>query len=406
MEALVLFIIFGSIFGSVIAGRVLKYRHIERMKELERGHKGGDDHKVLALTAEKSELESRLQHLEQIVCNVDFELNAKLNRLSTRHFALEAVLPAGRDLAAASEGIAAETERVLRGTVRPGQVVAGRFEIIRLLGTGGMGAVYLARDDKLNEEVALKVIAGLGLVDPGAAERLRREATATRRISHINVVRLHDIGEEGGLLFLSMEYVDGESLHDRLLRIGRPMTPSELRPILAQLCDGLAVAHAAGVIHRDLKPANVLIDRREQVKLIDFGIARMAHIDGLTATGMVLGTAEFMAPEQVRGTAVDARADLYALGVIAYIALTGRAPFVRETPIAISLAHLSDPVPSPRTIVPSLPSAWEALLLRALEKSPSKRFQSAIELRDALPATAEAPTIAASVASSTDRLPK
>ncbi|HFE45759.1 MAG TPA: serine/threonine protein kinase, partial [Nannocystis exedens] len=288
----------------------------------------------------------------------------------------------------------------------PGQIVAGRFEIIRLLGTGGMGAVYLARDRKLAEEVALKVIAGPGLTDPAAADRLRREATATRRISHVNVVRLHDIGEEGGLLFLSMEYVDGESLHDRLLRLGRPMTPSELRPILAQLCDGLAVAHTAGVIHRDLKPANVLIDRREQVKLIDFGIARMAHSDGLTATGMVLGTAEFMAPEQIRGSAVDARADLYALGVIAYIALTGQAPFARETPIAISLAHLSDPVPSPRTLVPSLPIEWEALLLRALEKSPSMRFQSAAELRNALPATAEAPTIAAQSIDRSERSPE
>ena len=404
MEAFIILVIFGSFFGSIVASKLLKYRHIERMRELETG--AGRGQEVRALEAAKSELEVRLRHLESIVTNVDYELNAKLNRLSTRHLALEAALPAGGDLAAASEGIAAETERVLRGTVRPGQLVAGRFEIIRLLGTGGMGAVYLAKDQNLGEEVALKVVAGLGLTDPGAAERLRREAAAARRISHVNVVRLHDIGEEGGLLFLSMEYVDGESLHQRLTRLGRPMTPEEVRPLLAQLCDGLAVAHDAGVIHRDLKPANVLIDRNGNVKLIDFGIARMAHVDGMTATGMVLGTAEYMAPEQVRGGAVDGRADLYAIGVIAYVALTGQAPFVRETPIAVSLAHVTDPVPPPRTLSPSLSPAWEALLMRLLEKSPTMRFQTATELRQALPVSASDPTVlgARVGAPSTERL--
>ncbi|MEZ4383278.1 MAG: serine/threonine-protein kinase, partial [Nannocystaceae bacterium] len=310
--------------------------------------------------------------------------------------ALEAALPgsAERTVQATSGGIAAQTERVLQGTVRPGLVVAGRFEIIRLLGAGGMGAVYLARDLKLNEEVALKVVAGLGLSDPGAAERLHREAAAARRISHPNVVRLHDIGEEGGLLFLSMEFVDGESLHQRLTRLGRPMTPGELRPLFVQLCEGLIAAHAAGVVHRDLKPANILIDRGGQVKLIDFGIARMAHVDGMTATGMVIGTAEYMAPEQIRGGGIDARTDIYALGIIAYQALTGQPPFTGETPIAVSLAHCTDPVPPPRTIQPQLPAVWETIIMRALEKSPPMRFQSAVELRSALPVGAEDPTVA------------
>jgi len=403
VEAIILLIIFGSIFGSIVANRVLKYRHIERMREMDDGARSKGE--VLALEAAKSELEDRLRHLESIVCNVDFELNAKLNRLSTRHLALEAALPASQDLSAASEGQAAQTERVLRGTVRPGQLVAGRFEVIRLLGAGGMGAVYLARDRNLDEEVALKVVAGLGLTDPRAAERLRREAAAARRISHVNVVRLHDIGEEGGILFLSMEFVDGESLEQRLQRLGRPMTPGELRPLLVQLCEGLAVAHAAGVIHRDLKPANILIDRNEQVKLIDFGIARMAHTDGMTATGMVLGTADYMAPEQIRGVEVDERADVYALGVIAYVALTGQTPFVRETPIAVSLAHLTDPVPAPRTICPGLPLPWQTVVLRALEKTPSMRFQSATEMRRGLPVAAEDRTVPApSPVPATDRL--
>ncbi len=408
MDAIIIFIIFGSIFGSIVAGRALKYRHAERMKELEAGGRRPEaDKEVKALTAAKAELEERVRHLEAIVCNVDFELNAKLNRLATRHLALEAALPpaaGGPSLQARSEGIAAETERVLAGTVRPGQVIAGRFEIIRLLGAGGMGVVYLARDRQLGEEVALKVIAGLGLTDPAAADRLRREASAARRISHPNVVRLHDLGEEGGLLFLSMEFVDGESLHQLLTRAGL-LSPAQLRPIAAQICDALAAAHTAGVIHRDLKPANVLLDRQQRVKLIDFGIARLAHSEGMTATGMVVGTAEYMAPEQIRGGTVDARTDVYALGVILYQALTGRPPFVGETPIAVSLAHCTDPVPPPSTIRGDLPPAWESLILRALAKDPRQRFQSMNEVRAALPVSPDdATALAPARTPPTDRL--
>lgn len=393
MEAIIVFIVFGSIFGSVFFGRVFKYRHLERMKELEAG--GGSQGEVKALTAAKAELEERVRHLEAIVCNVDYELNQKLSRLATRHLALEAALPgpgAGATPNALPQG-PAETERVLAGHVRAGQLIAGRFEVIRPLGAGGMGAVYLARDCQLNEEVALKVLGGLGLHDPEAAERLRREASAARRISHPNVVRLHDLGESGGLLFLSMEFVDGESLAQRLQREGR-LSPAQFRSIAADLCEGLSAAHLAGVVHRDLKPHNVLLTRDGRAKLIDFGIARMAHVDGLTATGMVMGTAEYMAPEQVRGAAVDERTDIYAFGVIAYQALVGRPPFRGETPIAVSLAHCTDPPPPPRALCPDLPPAWESLILRALAKAPTERFASARALRAALPVDEADATIA------------
>ena len=251
------------------------------------------------------------------------------------------------------------------GKIRAGTRVGGRFVIERPLGAGGMGAVYLARDEQLGESVALKVIAGMALLDPNSAERLRRETSMARRISHPNVVRMHDLGEEHGLLFVSMEYVAGESLGARIQRLGT-LTPAQLRPIVAQLCEGLTAAHGVGIIHRDLKPANVLIDAQDRVKLIDFGIARGDLQVGMTATNMVVGTPEYMAPEQVRGGAVDARTDVYALGAVLYHALTGRPPFRGETPISVGLAHCQDPVTPPRQLRPEIPAIWDSVILRAL----------------------------------------
>ena len=396
-EVLVPFIIFFSVFGSVVALRWLKYHHEWRMKELERG---GDrralpeaqirPEQLKALEAQRSELEQRIRNLETIVCNVDFELNAKLNRLATQSLAAMssgpgAVKPA---LAAAVD----EAGSLATGTIRGGTRVAGRFVIERLLGTGGMGAVYLARDEQLGEQVALKVIAGLALLDPSAAERLRREASLARKISHSNVVRMHDLGEAHGLLFVSMEYVAGESLAARIKRLG-VLTPTQLRPLAIQLCEGLAAAHAVGIVHRDLKPANVLIDAQERVKLIDFGIARTDLNAGMTATNMVIGTPEYMAPEQVKGGAVDARTDIYALGAVLYHALTGQPPFRGETPIAIGLAHCQEPVVAPRVLRPDVPAVWDAVIVRALEKTPAARFATVQALQQALSAgDGEAPT--------------
>jgi serine/threonine-protein kinase len=384
-EILVPFIVFFSVFGSIVAMRYLKYAHEARMKQLERGD--GDGKQLRALEAQRNELDQRLRALETIICNVDFELNAKLNRLATQSLAI-AGAGARPALAAADDA-----GNLASGKIRAGTRVAGRFVIERPLGAGGMGAVYLARDEQLGEQVALKVIAGMALLDPGSAERLRREASMARRISHPNVVRMHDLGEENGLLFVSMEYVAGESLAARIQRLGT-LTPSQLRPIVTQLCEGLTAAHGAGVIHRDLKPANVLIDASERVKLIDFGIARADLHAGMTATNMVIGTPEYMAPEQVKGGAIDARTDLYALGAVLYHALTGRPPFRGDTPIAIGLAHCTDPVVPPRQLRPDLPVAWEAAVTRMLEKVPAARFATAQAALAALSAggDSEAPT--------------
>ena len=387
-EILVPFIVFFSVFGSIVAMRYLKYAHEARMKQLERGD--GDGRQLKALEAQRNELEQRLRALETIICNVDFELNAKLNRLATQSLAIAGSGAGANRLALAA---AEEAGNLAGGKIRAGTKVAGRFVIERPLGAGGMGAVYLARDEQLGEQVALKVIAGMALLDPGSAERLRREASMARRISHPNVVRMHDLGEENGLLFVSMEYVAGESLATRIQRLGT-LTPAQLRPIVSQLCEGLTAAHAAGVIHRDLKPANILIDAQERVKLIDFGIARADLHAGMTATNMVVGTPEYMAPEQIKGGAIDARTDIYALGAVIYHALTGRPPFRGDTPIAVGLAHCTDPVVPPRQLRADLPHAWDSVVTRMLEKTPAARFPGAQAVLAALSASddSEAPT--------------
>jgi predicted Ser/Thr protein kinase len=319
---LVPIVFFLTVFGSIVALKAMKYFHIQRMKELET-EGGGGGKELKALQAERLALEQRIRSLETIVCNVDFELNAKLNRLATQSIAALSASPNGSrpGLAAAVD----EAGTLATGSIRAGTKVAGRFIIERLLGAGGMGAVYLARDEQLGEQVALKVIAGFAVLDPQASDRLRREASTARKISHPNVVRLHDVGEAHGLVFLSMEYVSGESLAARIKRLGQ-LSPAQLLPIAQQLCDGLTAAHALGIVHRDLKPANVLIDANERVKLIDFGIARSDASAGMTATNMIVGTPEYMAPEQVMGGAIDARTDVYALGTRDQSAPTWHGP--------------------------------------------------------------------------------
>lgn len=277
------------------------------------------------------------------------------------------------------------SERAPAGaSLLPGQRVGERFVIERVLGAGGMGEVYLARDSVLDERVALKTVAASQL-GPSALERFRREAQAARRITHPHVVRIHDIGQDGALCFISMEYIEGETLRQHVHRTG-PLAGAEGQRIALQLCDAVEAAHAAGVIHRDLKPDNILIDRQGQVRVIDFGLARLEEKDGLTATGTVLGTPDYMAPEQLLGHPADARTDIYAMGCVLYYLVTGAPPFERASVMAVGLAHCQD---APKSLVESrvdLAKSWDALILRALEKSADRRFQSARELRAAISA--------------------
>jgi len=241
-----------------------------------------------------------------------------------------------------------------------------------------MGAVYLADDEVLGELVALKVISSAFASDETAMiARFRREAAAARKVSSPNVIRIHDLGEaRPGLLYLSMEYFAGRTLADLIAQRG--MVPlDDARDILKQIVNGLEAAHQAGVVHRDLKPSNVLIGERGAVKIIDFGLATTAMAEGLTATGAILGTPHYMAPEQIRGKAVDARSDIYALGALTYHLVCGRPPFHGDNAIAIGFAHCSEEPPPPRQIRRDVPANLEAAILAALAKAPEDRPSTA-----------------------------
>jgi eukaryotic-like serine/threonine-protein kinase len=265
------------------------------------------------------------------------------------------------------------------------QLVGGRYEILGLLGAGGMGAVYRARDTELDELVALKMLHGEFVDDPTMLVRFRQEAKLARRVTHRNVARTFDIGEHAGTKFLTMELVDGESLRSLIASRDR-LSPTEALPILREVCAAISAAHAAGVVHRDLKPDNVLLGSDGRVVVTDFGIAHAVAQGGraLKTLGGVVGTPEYMAPEQIEGGDVDGRADIYALGVMMYELFTGKPAWTGETPFAVAAARLVRPPPDPRAVVPDLPAALAEVVLRCLAKDRTARFGTVDEVNDAL----------------------
>jgi HAMP domain-containing protein len=271
--------------------------------------------------------------------------------------------------------------------LRPGSVFASRYEVKELLGAGGMGVVYRAFDRELQEPVAIKTLRSQALAGGNVAlERFKQEIRLARRIAHRNVVRTYDLGEVGGTYYLTMEYVEGTSLKQLIASRGKLPVPVTLT-IGKQLCRALEVAHAEGVIHRDIKPQNMVVEPNGFLKVMDFGIARLANPPqgkGLTEAGTSIGTPDYMSPEQLSGVELDARSDLYAAGVVLFECVTGRVPFEAETTWALVAKHLEEEPPDPRSLNAEVPEPLAIVILKAMAKQPADRFQSAAEMHDAL----------------------
>jgi len=260
-----------------------------------------------------------------------------------------------------------------------GATFAGRFQIIEELGKGGMGKVYKVFDTKIKEKIALKLIKPEIASDKETIERFSNELRFARKIRHKNVCQMFDLGEAEGTHFITMEYVPGEDLKN-MIRMSKSMSVGAAVNIARQVCEGLAEAHRLGVVHRDLKPGNIMIDREGDVRIMDFGVARILKEKGVTGAGVIIGTPEYMSPEQVEGKEIDQQSDLYSLGIILYEMVTGRRPFEGDTALSIALKHKTEIPRNPRDLNVQIPEELSRLILKCLEKDKRKRYQSADEV--------------------------
>jgi len=260
-----------------------------------------------------------------------------------------------------------------------GSVFAGRYQVIEQVGRGGMGVVYKVFDREIKEKLALKLLNPAISTDEKMIERFRNELKLARKISHRNVCRMYDLGEAEGKRYIAMEYVPGEDLKSSMRRMGS-LSIGKTILIAKQICEGLIEAHRLGIVHRDLKPNNIMIDREGQVRIMDFGIARSFEGEGVTGPRAMIGTPKYMSPEQVEGTGVDQRSDLYSLGVMLYEMVAGRVPFEGKTGLSIALKHKSEAPPEPCQFNPQLPPDLSRLILKCLEKDKEKRYQRAEDI--------------------------
>jgi len=303
----------------------------------------------------------------------------------------------GAPLPAAAEPGRSSTQFLAPPPVRellPGETFAGRYQVVEDLGKGGMGRVYKVYDTEVKEKLALKLLNPEIAGDERTIERFRGELRLARTISHRNVCRMHDLGREGSTYFITMEYVSGEDLKSLIHRIGA-LPVGKAISLVRQICDGLEEAHRAGVVHRDLKPQNVMIDRDGNARIMDFGIARSVKGKGITGANVLIGTPEYMSPEQVDGKEAGPRSDLYSLGIVLFEMLTGRLPFEGESVLSVAVKQKSEAPPDPRTLNPQVPEGLARIVLQCLEKSPEKRPSGAAELSAGLAGVASAlPTTA------------
>ncbi|HKV63681.1 MAG TPA: protein kinase [Candidatus Acidoferrum sp.] len=265
----------------------------------------------------------------------------------------------------------------------PGTILGARYEIIRLLGQGGMGAVYQARDQELERQVALKVIRADMAANPELLRRFKQELILARQITHKNVIRIFDLGQADGFKFITMEYIEGEDLQ-ALLKQRKKLEPADAAKIIAQVCRALEVAHAEGVVHRDLKPQNIMLDKTGRVYVMDFGIARSTLASSMTQTGALIGTPDYMSPEQAKGQTVDARSDLFAVGIIFYEILSGQSPFNADTTMGKLWKRTSEPARPLGELDKTIPQPLSEIVKKCLEIDPEKRFASATELLHAI----------------------
>jgi serine/threonine protein kinase/predicted Zn-dependent protease len=263
--------------------------------------------------------------------------------------------------------------------LKRGELFAGRYEIIESLGQGGMGRVYRVVDLHLDEEVTLKILKPEIAANQKTIERFKTEMKLARKISHKNVNKMFDLGNEEGLFYLTMEYVPGQNIKGLIRQTGQLAARTAVS-LAKQVCKGLSEAHHTGIVHRDLKPSNIMIDRDGFVRIMDFGIARSIEAQGITETGVFVGTPEYMSPEQTEDDEIDLRSDIYALGVILYEMVTGRLPFEGETPLKITVKQKTENPRNVRTVNPRIPANLDKIIMKCLEKSKDKRFQAAEEL--------------------------
>jgi serine/threonine-protein kinase len=364
----------GTVMLAILMSPILlwmRYRHQlskEKIKEL--ASNPAEHGKV-------KRLEERMENLETLIVRLDTEINSQLERSLTLGRVVTTNDQLGRS-------------QMPTTFMNVASALEGRYQVLKELGRGGMGIVFQAHDKQLKEQVAIKILSPMLSNDPDALERLKREVSAARRISHSNVIRTYDIAESNGLHYVSMEYFPGTSLKDYVKQHGA-LSLMEAYNVGLQICNGLEAAHSQGIVHRDLKSQNIIIDSTQHIKIIDFGLAFMTHMQGLTATGLIMGTPEYMAPEQVAGKKVDERADLYSLGIILYEIFTGSVPFTGDSAISIGFQQMKDQPRRPQEINPQVPPEVERVILKALEKDPAHRYRTVKEMRENLEMAANTP---------------